>query len=168
MLWDSDCSDFSEESLTPTEIQARRSNYTDTLRAVLQNSLAHPSIEYILVTGPILLGEAQGHKDQLFGIPALFFHYKPSKEQMLDEYRGLNEAVVQEFSTMNDGGLKRVEYLDLRSIFLEAIPRPWWVLDRWYVTIDGEHVNRFGTELIVSHVARRIDSWLTHSQIDNL
>jgi hypothetical protein len=137
LLWDSDCSDVDESKLDPSEIELLQENYALNLIEVLKD--INYSSKFLAVAGPGLLGEAILFK------PIRFW----GKNEMLDRYKSITKGIVEFYD---------VQYIDIRSMFLKAIPY-YHMYYSGYVTIDGEHENDLGTLLIAEKFADVIEKW---------
>jgi hypothetical protein len=69
---------------------------------------------------------------------------------MLNDYRDINKKICANYN---------ITYIDVRGALLSAIPS-WWVWSMGYVTIDGEHLNSQGVEIVSQLFANVIDDWL--------
>ena len=84
----------------------------------------------MLVAGPGVLGEG----------PCCLPIRKRGKTPMLDAYRALiRDTCLQ----------SHIQYIDIREMFLHAIPR-WWCCFKGFVTKDGEHQNERGTIIVAN------------------
>ena len=130
MYWDSDCSDVYELNMTTSEILQVRATYTTNVEYVIRSVLKAGA--YIAVGGPEILGEGPIKPERFWG-----------KDPMLNDYRDINVNVT---SSLN------VRYMDIRQAFLDTIPS-WWLSGSGYLTVDGEHENERGTEIVASFFA---------------
>jgi len=141
LLWDSDASDVDESVLTADEVTTLRANYMTTLRVFCNTTLSYPSVEYMVMSGPVVYGS-----EGTLARPERF----NDKSDVYDEYREMNKQVASEFG---------VDYIDARSNFLSAVPF-YWQFYKWWVSIDGEHFNYRGTIIWTNLLADRLESWL--------
>ena len=139
MFWDTDCSDTNEKTMSEGEVLILRQKYEENLRFVISTSLSS-GIEKLAVAGPGLLGEGSVLLSPRF----------EGKGDMLDAYVEINRRVSIDMG---------VEFIDVRKVLLENIP-VYWVFNRWYLTLDGEHLNRRGTKIVASLFADTISRWL--------
>ena len=128
-------SDVNEHAMTKSEIVELRANYVKTLNEVSKSVL--DSGAFYAIAGPEILGEGS-----LF-LPRRFWNKIP----MLDDYRTMNKAVAAAFN------------IDIRQAFLDAIPSIW-LLHAGYVTVDGEHENERGTQIVADKLAAALLPWL--------
>ena len=144
MLWDSDVSDINESLLNSTQVSALRAAYTSTLQGVVNDTLHYPSVKYLAMSGPGLLGE---NPDTVLAFcPERF----DGKKDMLDAYRKINQQVAAEFG---------VDYIDLRTSLVDAIPF-YWTFYKFWVTKDGEHLNYRGSVILANLFAEALDKYL--------
>ena len=141
LLWDSDASDVDESLLTEEQVTELRGNYTETLRLVVNATLAWPSVEYFAMAGPCVYGS----EGPLFK-PRRFW----DKNSVFDEYRDLNRQVASEFG---------VDYIDVRTELTNAVPF-YWSFYKWWISIDGEHFNYRGTIIVVDLLVEKLYGWL--------
>lgn len=145
MFWDSDVSDIDETVLTYEEVVELRARYVANLRYVVNATLNYPTVRFLAIAGPGLLGEG----------PILLSPRFRGKDPMLDAYLALNEAVAAEFG---------VPYINARHALQNALPS-FWPLNRWYVTIDGEHLNLRGTAVIADLFATALRQWFEYERV---
>ena len=69
---------------------------------------------------------------------------------MLNDYREINMQIAANYS---------VPYIDVRSALQKAIPS-WWLWNMGAVTIDGEHLNSQGVDIVSALFADVIQKWL--------
>jgi lysophospholipase L1-like esterase len=72
------------------------------------------------------------------------------KETMLDDYREMNKKIASS---------NNIEYMDVRQAFLNEIPegnQP----NEGIVTVDGEHPNEYGTDVMVKIFTPVLKAWL--------
>ena len=141
LLWDSDVSDVDEFRRSASYVAQLRANYTTTLKSVIKTVLQTGA--FFAFGGPVLLGES--YTTYLAVLPKF-----RNKFQMLNDYRDMNKAVAKELN---------VPYIDVREAFLNAIPTYWHFL-HGYVTIDGEHENERGTQMVAKMLADALRPWL--------
>lgn len=139
MQFDSDVSDIHYELLTTPQIEELRTNYVNAVKEVIIN-LQTNHVEFIALSGPILLGECN------WWLPSKFYF----KYEKLEEYRALNRKIAQEL---------KIPYLDMRSHFQNNLPF-YWILPHFFLTTDGEHPNRKGTKLIANGFVDLLGEWL--------
>lgn len=133
LFWDSDCSDVNERNMTLLQTHELRKSYTSNLEYVIKAVLNTGA--YIAVGGPEVLGEGPIKPRRFWG-----------KNPMLDDYRQINIDVTNSL---------KVYYMDIRQAFLDIIPF-WWLFNSKYLTVDGEHENSRGTEIVASFFADAI------------
>jgi len=144
LFWDSDASDVDESVLSTEEVATLRSNYESTLRLVLNATLAYPGVEYMAVSGPGVYG-SEGR----LGKPKRFY----DKNDIFDEYREMNRLVASEFG---------VDYLDARTALVSSVPF-YWTFYKWWISIDGEHLNYRGSILWANMASDALSAWLDGS-----
>lgn len=135
LYWDSDVSDQEYEFLEEksTEMQYRE-DVSEVVR-VLKNT------SKLAVAGPGILGEGP-----LF--PQDFFY---RKNKLLNHYREINKNV-----SLENG----VIYLDIRKAFLDFIPSAW-IFSMGYCTLDGEHPNERGSQILAEQFGLAINLFLS-------
>ena len=142
LLWDSDASDVDESVLTSDEVVALRAEYVATLRAFVNTTLSYPSVEYMVMSGPVVYGS-----EGTLLRPDRF----DDKADVYDEYREMNKQVCSDYS---------IDYIDARTSFLSAIPF-YWRFYKWWISIDGEHFNYRGTIIWTNLLVERLQTgWL--------
>jgi len=139
LQWDSDISDTVFGLLNDDEISELHTTYANTLRSVI-GKLQNHSVEFVAVSGPILLGEGR------VGLPPSEF----SDTNPLDTYRDINQDVCEEMNAT---------YIDMRQRFLDHLPS-YWIATQCFLTTDGEHPNRRGTRLIADGFTEALQGWL--------
>lgn len=144
LLWDSDVSDTNESLLNSTQVATLRAAYTSTLQGVVNDTLHYPSVKYLAVSGPGVLGE---NPDAMFSFQPPRFE---DKKDMLDAYRLINQQVAAEFG---------VDYIDLRTSLVQAVPF-YWTWYKWWLTKDGEHLNYRGSIILADLFAEALDEYL--------
>ena len=133
LLWDCDVADVHEELMSKKEKNKVREKYQSDLNGVLKAIQKHGG--HIFISSPGILGE--GAKK---GIRMDKPHYKfivEGKEAMLDAYRDMTKRIVEKYDGI---------YIDIREAFLEETKDKTW-FEGW-VTMDGEHPNYKGVEII--------------------
>ena len=70
---------------------------------------------------------------------------------MLEDYKKMNMQVSAAFG---------VEYVDVRTAFLNEIPSYWFFIPYGIVTVDGEHENSHGTDILVDLFTQALDRYL--------
>ena len=138
LYWDTDVSDVDEVGMSKTDVAVLRANYVINLQYVIQTINATGA--FLAVGGPELLGESVFFKDPYF------LHKTP----MLNDYRAMNRVVCDFFD---------VPYMDIRQKFLDAIPS-WYLFSYGYLTIDGEHENERGSNIVADSFADALRPWL--------
>ena len=135
LYWDSDLSDQDYEFLEEksTELQ-----YTEDLSEVVR---VLKNASKLAVAGPGILGEGP-----LF--PKDFFY---RKNKLLNHYREINQNV-----SLENG----VIYLDIRKAFLDFIPSAW-IFSMGFCTLDGEHPNERGSQIIAEQFGLAINLFLS-------
>jgi hypothetical protein len=143
MLWESDVSERWEEDMTPQEVSTRHADYITDFDAVLSHLKHFTRAPYILVTGPILLGE------------------KPrgtNKRSTPNNHNGTLgvDAIQDQYVDMTSKECARhgVEYLDARSAFFAAEPDGWKEASGWF-TVGGGHLSERGIDLLISLISDR-------------
>lgn len=149
LFWDSDVSNYEEAAMSPDELKGHRLNYRTMLHRTLDRLRDHS--EYTLVTGPALYGELPRGQN--------------IKDKMVEEYLAMNKN-----ASFNCG----VEYLDSRTPLIAVLPKGWGQtnltgflvingLAGGFLTIDGEHFNRRGTDIMADLISERLIFWMKHS-----
>jgi lysophospholipase L1-like esterase len=69
---------------------------------------------------------------------------------MLDEYRDMTRAVCEDMG---------VDYTDLRQALRDGKPF-LWPLNKWSVTLDGEHPSNLGARVLAEEFASAVTTWL--------
>jgi len=147
LFWDSDVSNYEESLMTIEEIKVHRENYRNMLGKVLDRLKEHS--EYVLVTGPTLYGELTRGTN--------------AKDGMVEDYLSMN---------VNATLIRGIEYLDSRSVLMDALPVGWGLqndtdfvvvdgLGGGYFSIDGEHLNLRGSQIVARLISERLINWLT-------
>lgn len=129
LYWDSDCSDVDE---TPDTQDSIRAAYESNLRYVLTQLTNR--IPHVIVAGPSLYGELPRGQN--------------SKDEMYDAYTNINRNISAEFG---------LTYLETRAEFFANLPTGW-NQHSGYLTVDGEHHNSRGAQLVEEMFLRAIDS----------
>jgi len=141
MQWDTDVSDMDLDAYGQDQDNFHQ-NYTTQVRQVVSQLQQIDGIEFIALSGPILLGESTY-------LPRPDFI---GKNVILDAYRTLNQQICEEMN---------ITYIDMRKIFQEALPKHWFY-SRYYLTKDGEHPNQRGTKIIAKVFADTLkEKWLS-------
>ena len=148
LFWDSDVSDINERILHPDQITALRENYKSALRTVCSKILATGSL--LVIVGPELLGEGP----VILNDKSAFIDVYASKEEMLNDYREMNEEIAQEFN---------VPYIDIRKAFLDVLATTTWPYNNGCITQDGEHPNENGAVVEANLFSAMINVWLRSS-----
>lgn len=136
--WDSD---FSNQPVTRL-IELREeleSQYVQTLESIV-TELYDGGVEYVAISTPLLLGEST-------------FLQKPyfrGREGIIKHYISLNEQVAGELNCT---------FIDMHQHFLRHLPSTWH-LSYYYLTLDGEHPNRYGTHIIAQIFGEHLQEWL--------
>ena len=125
--------------MSASKVHKMRAHYNATLRAVMRSILETGA--YFAMAGPEILGESD-----YYPLPTRYLN----KIKMLDDYRAINKAMAREFN---------VSYIDVRQAFVDAIP-PYWHFYSGYVTVDGEHENERGTQIVAELFAANLLPWL--------
>ena len=73
-----------------------------------------------------------------------------NKETMLNDYREINR---------NISSLYNITYVDIRQAFLERTPKHNLIY-KHYLTVDGEHENEAGTDLVAFLFSQILNDWL--------
>lgn len=138
-------SGYQEWRMTQEERTAAQTAYRNNMASVIDSLKKNTT--FFAFAGPLLLGE---HK-----VEPLFYGFSSqkifaNKKQQLADYVKINEDLCEE---------KGVKYINLNKLFTEKIPAIW-PFASWYVTVDGEHPNRYGTQLMAREYALAIKEWL--------
>ena len=120
LIFDSDVN--SNLDGTPASMDLIRQNYINNVSFVISKIYIHIPGVKVALAGPIISGEGPL-------ISPVSTHKWHRKSQLLDEYRILNENIAIK---------QNATYIDVRSAFLEEIPR-WHLGYQNCVTVDGEH-----------------------------
>lgn len=72
---------------------------------------------------------------------------------MLDTYRDMNAQIAADYN---------VTFLDVRSKSLATIPSIW-PLNKYYLTMDGEHPNERGARIEADLFATQLNHWLARN-----
>jgi len=149
LFWDSDCSNYDESIMSPSERDAWRAAYRANLVTVCNKILATGSL--LAIVGPELLGEGTLWHDY-----DGFFAYEPTdylmKIPMLDDYREINKGVALQLN---------IPYIDMRQAFIDG--KVDWPYYSGCVTFDGEHPNNYGSIIIANLFSAMINQWLKSS-----
>lgn len=140
LFWDSDVSS-TENSIFHLMQSSVQSQYENDLRDVVR--YLHRNVSFVLVAGPIVLGEGPLFKPRRFD----------GRNGMLDLYSSINERVCRS---------ENVTFVNFRSIFEEATP-VFWLISQGFLTKDGEHGNYRGTKIIVDEISNKLADWLSTS-----
>lgn len=141
LFWDSDASDVDESVLNSTQVTSLRANYMTTLRLVVNTTLSYPTIKYMAIAGPGVYGS----EGPLFA-PKRF----DGKTDVFNAYREMNKVISAEYD---------VDYIDVRQSLLTAVPF-YWVIYKWWISIDGEHLNYRGSIIFANLAAGALGEWL--------
>eukprot|EP01040_Poterioochromonas_malhamensis_P012614 gene12614-13806_t len=144
LFWDSDCSNIDESILNQDQINEIRANYRSNLTQVIE-AVKAAGVKYMAVSGPNLLGEGPNSPLRHVFFPS----FVNDKTNMLNAYRAMNMEIAEELG---------VDYIDMRKIFLRALPN-YWILPAYHLTLDGEHPNDRGTGIIAEEFAKQISIW---------
>ena len=148
LFWDSDISDINESILHPDQKTALRENYKSALRSVGNKILATGSL--LVIVGPGLLGEGP----IILNDNSAFIDVYASKNEMLNDYREMNEEIARELN---------VPYLDIRKAFLDVLATTSWKFNNGCITQDGEHPNENGAVVEANLFSAMINNWLRSS-----
>ena len=130
LFWDTDSSDVDESLLDAAVVKELRSNYTRTLRLVINETLNYPGVKHMAIAGPGMFGT-----EGTLLRPLRFLN----KQSCFDDYAEMNRAVAAEYP--------RVTYIDVRNRLKKEIPS-YWLLYKWWLTVDGEHLNYRGSLIV--------------------
>ena len=131
MYWDSDATDVDETGHV-TEIRAE---YTANLYDVL--STLKTQVKFFAFGGPTLYGEKP--------------HGLNRRDDILDDYVIINRNAARDLN---------ITYLETRALFWSHLPKDW-DQDRGFLTLDGEHMNEAGAQLLVDLFSDLISNWLS-------
>jgi hypothetical protein len=134
IFWDSDVSDLPNEYLM---LNSTKDEYHRNVTALLTK--IQQRIPMISFAGPGLLGEGD-----IFRFPKF-----QGKEPLLNAYQEINQRIGKELS---------IPYMNIRKGFQELIPS-YWSFALGIVTIDGEHPNYFGTQVIAKYFSTQFMKW---------
>ena len=146
LLWDSDVSDVDEASMSPQQINSLRDYYRSNITFVVESLRQQQPDLYISMSGPVLLGEGQGH----FLSPVSPEKFD-QKQSQLDAYVRMNI----EMATWLE-----IPYLNLREAYYEVLPSYRLAYDSC-LTIDGEHPNSNGAYVTAKNLATILNGWLS-------
>jgi lysophospholipase L1-like esterase len=136
LYWDSDVSDVDESRLMPDEVTQTRTTYERNLRTVLVR--LQDAGAFVVMSGPAVIGEQPRRRNK--------------KDPQLDAYRAINRRVAASL---------KVPYVDARRAFFVQRPADTpSTVDRGLLTVDGEHLNRRGADVVRKLFVRALDSWL--------
>ena len=135
LYWDSDVSDQDNDFLAEKSTQDEYIEDLKNVVLVLKNTTSN-----FAIGGPGLLGEG----------PLFTYNFYNGKNKLLDLYRDINRNVTQENGLL---------YMDIRRALQEVIPSAW-ILSRWFCTLDGEHPNERGTQIIAQQFGMAINLFL--------
>jgi hypothetical protein len=135
LYWDSDISDQDADYLEEksTELQYKE-DLSEVVR-VLKNT------SKLAVAGPGLLGEG----------PLFSLNYFYRKNGLLDQYREI---------TMNSSQENGILYEDIRKALKDSIPSAW-IFSMGFCTMDGEHPNERGSQIIAEQFGLAINLFLS-------
>jgi len=131
MYWDSDATDVDETG----HVNEIRAAYTANLYDVL--STFKQQVKYFAFGGPSLFGEKP--------------HGMNRRDDILDDYASINRKAAQDLN---------ITYLETRALFWSHLPKDW-NQDKGFLTLDGEHHNAAGAQLIVDLFSDLITNWLS-------
>lgn len=140
LYWDSDVSNIDEAMLTQQQVNDLHRNYRANLTWFINTTINYPSVEFMTVGGPELLGEGK------LCLPMT----KHSKTEMLQSYLAMNQNIT---------AMMNVSYMDVRQQFLNNLPW-YWPLGYYFLTVDGEHPNYRGAHIIAKMFADQLRPWI--------
>lgn len=135
LYWDSDVSDQDADYLEEksTELQYKE-DLSEVVR-ILKNT------SKLAVAGPGLLGEG----------PLFSLDYFYRKNRLLNHYREINKNISQENGIL---------YVDIRKALKDSIPSTW-IFSMGFCTMDGEHPNERGSQIIAEQFGLAINLFLS-------
>ena len=142
VFYHSDVASFDETLMTTSQIVQKHIAYqtdTEAVVNILQGTGAR-----VALSSMGLLGET---KWAWFQPSNALFH---AKTDLLNSYSEMNQRIAYQHN---------ITFLDIRSALQHAIPVTQ-LSYAWCVTIDGEHENIAGTEIVAKLFANAIRDWL--------
>ena len=140
MFWDSDVSANLE---TPENIDELRRIYISNVSFVINAIQQNRTGIKIALAGPGILGEGPLIKK----VPFTVYH---QKKIMLNAYSAINQDIANSFN---------ITYIDVRSAYLSQLPF-YRLTYGGCLTVDGEHENTNGMQIISKLFARAIFEWM--------
>ena len=139
LFWDSDVSDVNEHTRNSKDKNKIRSAYLSDLKNVTQRVLDYGA--FFAFGGPAILGESG------FYVRHDFVY----KDGMLNDYRRMNQNVALEYN---------VTYVDIRHAYMKVLPFYHWMYSFGFVTVDGEHANERGAQIVANNFGDALRPWL--------
>ncbi len=138
LYWDSDAADVEDAGESPARSRSLRAAYERDLAAVL--AALREAVPHVIVSGPTLFGERPRGRNP--------------KDHVLDSYAEINRRVCH---------AHQVVWIDTRRAAFDWLGEHAQGRERdsGYLTEDGEHLNRAGTELVAAEMAHAIGRWLS-------
>ena len=136
LYWDSDVSDQDADYLEEKSTELKYKDDLSEVVRVLKNTTSK-----LAVAGPGLLGEG----------PLFSLDYFYRKNGLLNHYREINKNVSQENGVL---------YVDIRKALKDSIPSAW-IFSMGFCTVDGEHPNERGSQIIAEQFGLAINLFLS-------
>lgn len=138
VLWESDIAEFRDERMTPDQLSEKHRKFRADIGFMLDDMQLHAA--KVLVAGPaILIGELPRgtnlRSDTLI-------------DPIIDNYVRF---------TKDECSSRKIEYLDARSAFFQALPSDW-KNNKGYFTTDGEHLNQRGVSFMVQLISKALSA----------
>lgn len=138
LQWDSDLSYLPMSTLL-TERDELQSAYVARLESVVIELLS-AGVEYLAISSPLLFGEHDFLRKRQFR----------GRDEIIEEYIELNAYVAAKYNCT---------FINMHKHFEAVIPETW-VFAFFYVTMDGEHPNRYGSQIIAKVFGKHLQDWL--------
>ena len=133
LIWDSDVSEHSVSDSLSTDII---DEFNETLEEVVVTILDHIGNKRLAIGGFIMIGELPEGQNE--------------KDPSLNVYLNLTSVMAKKHD---------LPFINLREIFQKADEKKGWSKSSGYLTLDGEHPSREGSDLMVAAIGAVLEAW---------